>query len=169
MILGQLTIGARQAKNAPLPDRNHSPKYHHSHKPHQQHQSSPKSSPWWSASLSRALLHNLVTLFLPPGDRRLGRRRGQDVEGPESQVDHLLGHGLRSQRGPWTDSWRSNSYFRCGADQCFVNILLQIKAKYLIRTPNCISWDFLLLLLFVSTWYLISIVHLKQKLQTFCI
>merc|ERR1712018_415594 len=70
---------------------------------------------------------------------RLGRRRGQDVEGPESQVDHLVGYGLRSQRGPRTDSWRSNSYFRCGTDQCFVNILLHIKAKYLIRTTNCIS------------------------------
>merc|ERR1711973_58475 len=55
------------------------------------------------------------------------------------QVDHLVGHGLRSQRGPRTDSWRSNSYFRCGTDQCFVNILLHIKAKYLIRTTNCIS------------------------------
>merc|ERR1712012_990740 len=57
----------------------------------------------------------------------------------QSQVDHLVGHGLRSQRGPRTDSWRSNSYFRCGTDQCFVNILLHIKAKYLIRTTNCIS------------------------------
>merc|ERR1712107_207069 len=46
------------------------------------------------------------------GDRRLGRGCRQDVEGTESQVDHLVGYGLRSQRGSWTDSWRSNSYFR---------------------------------------------------------
>merc|ERR1712032_1188091 len=39
----------------------------------------------------------------------VGRGRCQDVEGPEGEAHHLGGHGLRSQRGAWTDSWRRNS------------------------------------------------------------